>query len=197
NAIVESIEEVHAQGRPVLVGTRSIASSELLAGKLAVRGIAHKVLNANFDKEEAQIISRAGEHGSVIVATNMAGRGTDIKPDERALAVGGLFVIGVERHDSRRVDRQLAGRAGRQGDFGFSRFFVSGDDDLLQRYAPKLASRLRKTAGKDGEVHDNYAPLVSQFQLLAEQQSFKQRRKMVEHDHWLDEVLAGVLGEEP
>ena len=93
------------------------------------------------------------------------------------------------------MDRQLAGRAGRQGDFGFSRFFVSGDDDLVQRFAPKLSKRLRKTAGKDGEVHDNYSPVIAQFQLLAEAKSFRQRRKMVEHDRWLDDVLAGVLGE--
>ncbi len=195
-AIVGEVLERHRCGQPVLVGTRTIADSEILSSMLQSLKLSHKVLNGLQDAEEAAIVAKAGHFGAVTVATNMAGRGTDIKPDERALAVGGLFVIGVERHDSRRVDRQLAGRAGRQGDFGFSRFFVSGDDDLLQRYAPKLSKRLHKTAGKDGEVHDNYSPLIMQFQLLAERQSFKQRRKMVEHDRWLDDVLAGVLGEE-
>ncbi len=195
-AIVGEILERHRCGQPVLVGTRTIADSEILSSMLQSLKLSHEVLNGLQDADEAAIIAKAGHYGAVTVATNMAGRGTDIKPDERALAVGGLFVLGVERNDSRRVDRQLAGRAGRQGDFGFSRFFVSGDDDLLQRYAPKLSKRLRKTAGKDGEVHDNYSPIILQFQLLAEAQSFKQRQKMVEHDRWLDDVLAGVLGEE-
>jgi preprotein translocase subunit SecA len=193
-AIVAEVIERHRCGQPVLIGTRTVADSELLSTLLGSLRLRHEVLNGLQDADEAAIIANAGRYGAVTVATNMAGRGTDIKPAERALAVGGLFVIGAERNDSRRVDRQLAGRAGRQGDFGFSRFFVSGDDELLQRFAPKLSSRLRKTAGRDGEVHDNYAQLVTQFQLLAEQQSFKQRRKMVEHDHWLDDVLAGVLG---
>ena len=195
-AIVGEILERHRCGQPVLVGTRTIADSEILSSMLQSLKLSHEVLNGLQDADEAAIIAKAGRYGAVTVATNMAGRGTDIKPDERALAVGGLFVLGVERNDSRRIDRQLAGRAGRQGDFGFSRFFVSGDDDLVQRYAPKLSKRLRKTAGKDGEVHDNYSPIVLQFQLLAEAQSLKQRRQMVQHDRWLDEVLAGVMGEE-
>lgn len=194
-AIIGEVIERHRCGQPVLIGTRTIADSEVLSSMLQSLKLSHEVLNGLQDADEAAIIANAGHYGAVTVATNMAGRGTDIKPDERALAVGGLFVIGVERHDSRRVDRQLAGRAGRQGDFGFSRFFVSGDDDLVQRFAPKLNKRLRKTAGKDGEVHDNYSPLIAQFQLLSEAQGFKQRRKMVEHDRWLDDVLAGVLGE--
>ena len=193
-AIVGEVLERHRCGQPVLVGTRTIADSEILSSMLQSLKLSHQVLNGLQDADEAAIIAKAGHYGAVTVATNMAGRGTDIKPDERALAVGGLFVIGAERNESRRVDQQLAGRAGRQGDFGFSRFFVSGDDDLVQRYAPKLSKRLRKTAGKDGEVHDNYSPLIMQFQLLAEAQSYKLRRQMVEQDRWLDEVLAGVLG---
>ena len=193
-AIVGEVLERHRCGQPVLVGTRTIADSEILSSMLQSLKMSHQVLNGLQDADEAAIIAKAGHYGAVTVATNMAGRGTDIKPDERALAVGGLFVIGAERNESRRVDQQLAGRAGRQGDFGFSRFFVSGDDDLVQRYAPKLSKRLRKTAGKDGEVHDNYSPLIMQFQLLAEAQSYKLRRQMVEQDRWLDEVLAGVLG---
>ena len=194
-AIIGEVLERHRCGQPVLVGTRTIADSEVLSSMLQSLKLNHEVLNGLQDADEAAIIAKAGHFGAVTVATNMAGRGTDIKPDERALAVGGLFVIGVERNDSRRVDQQLAGRAGRQGDFGFSRFFVSGDDDLVQRYAPKLSKKLRKTAGRDGEVHDQYSPLIARFQLLAEAQSYKLRRKMVEQDRWLDDVLASVLGE--
>ncbi|MFM9962899.1 MAG: hypothetical protein ACKV2Q_16945 [Planctomycetaceae bacterium] len=196
-AIVTEVLERHRCGQPVLIGTRTIDDSQILSLMLGSLKLSHQVLNGLQDADEAAIIAKAGRYGAVTVATNMAGRGTDIKPDERALAVGGLFVIGTERNDSRRTDLQLAGRAGRQGDFGFSRFFVSADDDLLVRFDPKFKDRLRKTAGSDGEVHDNYASLVMQFQLLAEQKSYKMRRKMVEHDHWLDEVLAGVLGEAP
>ena len=139
-AIVAEIMERHRCGQPVLVGTRTIGDSNVLSMLLDSIRIPHQVLNGLQDADEAEIISRAGQYRAITVATNMAGRGTDIKPDERALAVGGLFVIGVERNESRRVDRQLAGRAGRQGDFGFSRFFVSADDDLLQRMAPKLGN---------------------------------------------------------
>ena len=180
----------------MLVGTRTIGDSQILSDLLQALRIPHQVLNGLQDAEEAEIISQAGHYKAITIATNMAGRGTDIKPDERALAVGGLFVIGVERNETRRVDLQLAGRAGRQGDFGFSRFFVSADDDLLLRFAPKLGSKLARVAGKDGEVHDNYGPIILQMQHAAEHEAFSQRRKMVEHDRWLDNVLAGVLGED-
>lgn len=194
-AIVAEIMERHRCGQPVLVGTRTIGDSNMLSMLLDSIRVPHQVLNGLQDADEAEIISRAGQYRAITVATNMAGRGTDIKPDERALAVGGLFVIGVERNESRRVDRQLAGRAGRQGDFGFSRFFVSADDELLQRFAPKLGKRLRRTAGKDGEIHDNYGPMITTLQHAAETKAFQLRRKMVEHDRWLDDILANVMGE--
>ncbi len=194
-AIVGEIMERHRCGQPVLVGTRTIGDSNVLSMLLDAIRIPHQVLNGLQDADEAEIIARAGQYRAITVATNMAGRGTDIKPDERALAVGGLFVIGVERNESRRVDRQLAGRAGRQGDFGFSRFFVSADDGLLQRFAPKLSKKFCRTAGKDGEVHDSYGPLITTLQHAAESDAFRLRRKMVEHDRWLDDILANVMGE--
>ena len=194
-AIVGEIMERHRCGQPVLVGTRTIGDSHVISTLLDSIRVPHQVLNGLQDADEAEIIARAGQYRAITVATNMAGRGTDIKPDDRALAVGGLFVIGVERNESRRVDRQLAGRAGRQGDFGFSRFFVSTDDDLMQRFAPKLGKRFRRTAGKDGEVHDNYGPLITTLQHAAETDAYRLRRKMVEHDRWLDDILANVMGE--
>lgn len=192
-AIVSEILERHRCGQPVLVGTRTIGDSQLLSDMLKSLRVPHQTLNGLQDAEEAEIVAQAGRYGAITVATNMAGRGTDIKPDERALAVGGLFVIGVERHETRRVDLQLAGRSGRQGDFGFSRFFVSAEDELIRRFAPKLKRRFERTADKNGEIHDGYSPLILQMQHLAEQDAFQQRRKMVEHDRWLDNVLAGVL----
>lgn len=181
-AIVAEILERHRCGQPVLIGTKTTHDSEIISTMLRSLKLSHQVLNGLQDAEEAAVIREAGRFGAVTVATNMAGRGTDIKPDERAIAVGGLFVIGVERHDSRRTDRQLAGRAGRQGDFGFSRFFVSGDDELIRRNAPKLAARLRRTADRNGEIHDNYSSLVTLFQHMSEQRAFARRQKMVEHD---------------
>ncbi|MCX7419183.1 MAG: accessory Sec system translocase SecA2 [Planctomycetia bacterium] len=194
-AIVGEIMERHRCGQPVLVGTRTIGDSHVLSTLLDSIRMPHQVLNGLQDADEAEVIARAGQYRAITVATNMAGRGTDIKPDERALAVGGLFVIGVERNEARRVDRQLAGRAGRQGDLGFSRFFVSADDDLLQRFAPKLGKKFCRSAGKDGEVHDNYGPLITTLQHAAESDAFRVRRKMVEHDRWLDDILANVMGE--
>lgn len=193
-AIVGEIMERHRCGQPVLIGTRTIGDSLMLSDMLQSIRIPHQVLNGLQDADEAEVISRAGHYRAITVATNMAGRGTDIKPDEKGLAVGGLFVIGVERNDSRRIDRQLAGRAGRQGDFGFSRFFVSADDELLQRFAPQLSKRFRRTAGKDGEIHDSYGPTISTLQHAAENESYRLRRKMVEHDRLLDDILANVLG---
>ena len=130
NAIVEAVKEAHAKGQPVLVGTITIEASEQLSGMLRREGIPHKVLNAKFHELEAEIVADAGIHGAVTIATNMAGRGTDIKLDEEAKAAGGLKIIGTERHESRRIDNQLRGRSGRQGDPGESRFYISLEDDL-------------------------------------------------------------------
>ena len=133
NAVVESVIESHEKGQPVLVGTITIETSELLSEMLRKKGIQHNVLNAKYHEKEAEIVSQAGKHGAVTIATNMAGRGTDIKLDEEARAAGGLKIIGTERHESRRIDNQLRGRAGRQGDPGESRFYISLEDDLMRR----------------------------------------------------------------
>ena len=133
-AIVAAVEEAHAKDQPVLVGTINIDASEELSGLLRKRGIEHKVLNAKFHEMEAEIVADAGIHGAVTIATNMAGRGTDIKLDEEARTAGGLMIIGTERHESRRIDNQLRGRSGRQGDPGESRFYISLEDDLMRLF---------------------------------------------------------------
>jgi preprotein translocase subunit SecA len=134
-AVIESVKESHEKGQPVLVGTITIETSELLSEMLRKEGIEHNVLNAKFHEKEAEIVAQAGQHGAVTIATNMAGRGTDIKLDEEARAAGGLKIIGTERHESRRIDNQLRGRAGRQGDPGESRFYISLEDDLMKLFA--------------------------------------------------------------
>ncbi len=134
-AVIDSVKESHEKGQPVLVGTITIETSELLSEMLRKEGIPHNVLNAKFHEKEAEIVAEAGKHGAVTIATNMAGRGTDIKLDEEARAVGGLKIIGTERHESRRIDNQLRGRAGRQGDPGESRFYISLEDDLMKLFA--------------------------------------------------------------
>ena len=134
HAVVDEIEKAHEKGQPVLVGTITIETSELLSGMLKRRGISHKVLNAKFHELEAEIVAEAGRHGAVTIATNMAGRGTDIKLDDEAKAAGGLKIIGTERHESRRIDNQLRGRSGRQGDPGESRFYISLEDDLMRLF---------------------------------------------------------------
>ena len=125
HAVIEDIVESHAKGQPVLVGTINIDSSEEISALLKKRGIPHNVLNAKFHEKEAEIVAQAGQHGAVTIATNMAGRGTDIKLDDAARAAGGLKIIGTERHESRRIDNQLRGRSGRQGDVGESKFYIS------------------------------------------------------------------------
>ncbi len=134
-AVIDSVKESYAKGQPVLVGTITIETSELLSEMLRKEGIPHNVLNAKFHEKEAEIVAQAGKHGAVTIATNMAGRGTDIKLDEKARKVGGLKIIGTERHESRRIDNQLRGRAGRQGDPGESRFYISLEDDLMKLFA--------------------------------------------------------------
>ena len=135
NAVVEEVVASHEKGQPVLVGTINIDTSELLSDMLKKRGIPHNVLNAKYHELEAEIVAEAGKHGAVTIATNMAGRGTDIKLDDEARAAGGLKIIGTERHESRRIDNQLRGRAGRQGDPGESRFYISLEDNLMRLFA--------------------------------------------------------------
>ena len=153
NAVIEEIVRLVGQGRPVLVGTTSVEISELLSRMLKLRGIKHNVLNAKQHALEAQVVAEAGRSGQVTIATNMAGRGTDIKLTPEVKAAGGLAIIGTERHESRRVDRQLRGRAGRQGDPGSSQFFVSLEDDLMRLFGSgRIAAMMDRMGLKEGEV---------------------------------------------
>ncbi|CAG0993591.1 Protein translocase subunit SecA [Phycisphaerales bacterium] len=195
SAIAASIEDVHRAGRPVLVGTRSIAASELLARLLELRGLPHQILNANFDKEEADFISKAGMGGpdaAITVATNMAGRGTDIKPDARALEAGGLHVILTEMHGAKRIDRQFIGRAGRQGDPGSAQIFVSLEDELVQRHAPVLTRLLRERA-RDAELAQTRMAMRV-FRLAQRRSEARDRRNragVLRQDDWIDKHLPG------
>jgi preprotein translocase subunit SecA len=199
NAIAAAIAGLNDKGAPVLAGTRSIQASELLAEKLAARGLRHKVLNANFDKEEAELISDAGHGGpgraSIIVATNMAGRGTDIKPDEPALAAGGLHVILTEMHSAKRIDRQFIGRAGRQGDPGSAQFFVSLEDELVRHHTPRLAEALK--AGMSGEeLTGRWRSIAERLfrlaQRRAEARARRGRASVLKQDDWIEKYLPGA-----
>ena len=151
-AVVDEIEAIHETGAPVLVGTIAIETSELLSSMLRKRGIKHNVLNAKFHEQEAAIVAEAGVHGAVTIATNMAGRGTDIKLDDESKAAGGLHIVGTERHESRRIDNQLRGRAGRQGDPGQSQFFISLEDDLMRLFGSERLMGMFEALGvPDGE----------------------------------------------
>src|SRR5699024_11565695 len=153
NAVAAEIQKLTEQGRPVLVGTTSVEISELLSRMLKLRGIKHNVLNAKLHQKEADIVAEAGNPGTVTIATNMAGRGTDIKLSKEVIDAGGLAIIGTERHESRRVDRQLRGRAGRQGDPGASQFFVSLEDSLMRLFASERISNIMVKMGvEEGEV---------------------------------------------
>ena len=191
-AVVAEIERVHATGRPVLVGTRSVLASERLFQSLSDRGLEAKVLNASRLKEEAEIIALAGEQGRITIATNMAGRGTDIKLGHGVAKLGGLHVIATEWHESGRVDRQLFGRAGRQGDPGSAQAFVSVEDELVRRYLPSIG---RKVFGKivRGEMKGKRQIAKAAFgiaQSKAQTLAFKQRRSVLRSDLWLDEALS-------
>ena len=153
NAVINDVTGISEAGRPVLIGTTSVEISELLARMLTIRNITHNVLNAKLHKKEADIVSEAGNAGIVTIATNMAGRGTDIKISEQIKSDGGLAIIGTERHDSRRVDRQLRGRAGRQGDPGSSQFYVSLEDNLMRLFGSDRVAKMMDRMGlEEGEV---------------------------------------------
>ncbi len=197
DAVIESLTEVHAKGRPCLVGTRSIAASEELSTRLSARGLVHQVLNANFDKDEAGIISRAGERGSIVVATNMAGRGTDIKLDLHARRAGGLHVILTEMHGAKRVDRQFIGRAGRQGDPGSSQVFMSLDDDLVKLHTPRLLKAVwALSAGTGRELSGSARRLALSVFRMAQRGSEGRDRRMrgevMKQDDWVDKNLPGM-----
>jgi preprotein translocase subunit SecA len=184
-AVIDEIEALTAVGRPVLVGTTSVEVSELLGRMLQQKKIAHRVLNAKQHQSEAQIVAEAGLSGAVTIATNMAGRGTDIKLGEGVKAAGGLAIIGTERHESRRVDRQLRGRAGRQGDPGTSQFFVSLEDDLMRLFgSERIASLMDKMGHKDGEVlqHSMITKSIERAQKKVEENNFGIRKRLLEYD---------------
>jgi preprotein translocase subunit SecA len=184
-AVIESIEALRADGRPVLVGTTSVEVSELLSRMLRQKNIPHNVLNAKQHAREAQVVAEAGLTGAVTIATNMAGRGTDIKLSPEVKAVGGLAILGTERHDSRRVDRQLRGRAGRQGDPGSSQFFVSLEDDLMRMFGSERIAKVMDFAGyKEGEViqHSMITKSIERAQKKVEENNFGVRKRLLEYD---------------
>lgn len=189
-AVADEVSNIHATGQPVLVGARTISSTELLAKRLLSLGVPHLLLNGKQDADEAAVIGRAGEVGAVTLATNMAGRGTDIRLGAGTGALGGLHVLGVECHQSQRVDRQLTGRAARQGDPGACRFFVSAEDQLLVRNAPTLARRLKQQAGPSGEIKGDFTAQVAKAQQRAERDGAALRRQLLANDAWLEDVLA-------
>lgn len=185
NAVIETIEEYVGKNRPVLVGTTSVEISELLSKMLNRRKISHNVLNAKLHQKEATIVAEAGEPGNVTIATNMAGRGTDIKLGKGVREAGGLAIIGTERHDSRRVDRQLRGRAGRQGDPGSSQFFVSLEDDLMRLFGSEKISKVMNRMGYEkGEVIQNkmITDSIERAQKKVEENNFGIRKKLLEYD---------------
>jgi preprotein translocase subunit SecA len=185
NAVIEEITALSGQGRPVLVGTTTVEVSELLSKMLRLRGIEHQVLNAKMHQKEADIVALAGRQGTVTIATNMAGRGTDIKLGEGVKELGGLAIIGTERHDSRRVDRQLRGRAGRQGDPGSSQFYVSLEDDLMRLFGSDRIAKMMDSLGmKEGEViqHSMITSSIERAQKKVEENNFGIRKRLLEYD---------------
>lgn len=189
-AVIEEIVRAHETGQPVLVGTITIETSELLSNMLKKRGIQHNVLNAKFHEMEAEIVAQAGVHGAVTIATNMAGRGTDIKLDDEAKAIGGLKIIGTERHESRRIDNQLRGRSGRQGDPGESRFYISLEDDLLRLFgSEKLMSVFNTLGVEDGEQieHKMLSNAIEKAQKKLEGNNFGIRKNLLEYDQVMNE----------
>ena len=179
HAVIDAIEEAHDKGQPVLVGTITIETSELISGMLKRRGIQHKVLNAKFHELEAEIVAEAGKHGAVTIATNMAGRGTDIKLDDESKEAGGLKIIGTERHESRRIDNQLRGRSGRQGDPGESRFYISLEDDLMRLFGSERLMNVFKSLGvaeNEQIEHKMLSSAIEKAQMKIESNNYGIRR---------------------
>jgi preprotein translocase subunit SecA len=198
NAVVREVQAAHLRGQPVLLGTVTVEQSEVLSRMLKRAGVIHTVLNAKFHQQEAEIVTRAGQRGSVTIATNMAGRGTDIKLGEGVREQGGLFVVGTERHESRRIDRQLRGRCSRQGDPGLTKFFLSLEDELLRLFLQgNLASRIMEGSMKDGEEleHPWLNRSIESAQKKVEQQNFAIRKRLLQYDDVLNkqrEVIYGI-----
>ena len=198
NAVVESVKEAHAKQQPVLVGTITIETSEMLSRMLRKEGIPHNVLNAKNHELEAQIVAQAGQHGAVTIATNMAGRGTDIKLDDEAKAAGGLKVVGTERHESRRIDNQLRGRSGRQGDPGESRFYISLEDDLMRLFGSERMIRMFEALGvPEGQEisHKSLSKAVESAQKKIETNNFGIRKNLLDYDQVMNEQREIIYGE--
>ncbi len=196
-AVIQEVEDMVKAGRPVLVGTTSVEISELLSKMLKLRNIPHQVLNAKYHQKEADIVAQAGRKGVVTIATNMAGRGTDIKLSDEVKAAGGLAIIGTERHESRRVDRQLRGRAGRQGDPGSSVFFVSFEDQVMRLFAnDRVVKMLDRLGFKEGEMIENsmVTKSIENAQKRVEENNFGIRKRLVEYDDIMNAQRKGVYG---
>ncbi|MDO4329425.1 MAG: preprotein translocase subunit SecA [Lachnospiraceae bacterium] len=198
NAVVEEIAKAHEKGQPVLVGTITIETSEMLSKMLRKKGIPHKVLNAKFHELEAEIVADAGIHGAVTIATNMAGRGTDIKLDDEAKALGGLKVIGTERHESRRIDNQLRGRSGRQGDPGESRFYLSLEDDLMRLFGSERLMKMFEALGvPEGEQieHKMLSNAIEKAQMKIETNNYGIRENLLKYDEVNNEQREVIYAE--
>jgi preprotein translocase subunit SecA len=196
-AVVEEVSQLHAAGRPVLIGTRSVEKSEELSRLLREAGIDHQVLNARQHEQEAKVVADAGHWGRVTIATNMAGRGTDIKPEPAVIAAGGLHVLGTERHEALRIDRQLAGRAGRQGDPGSAAFYLSLEDELLESLGISKQERLKEKGKRGGEADWNlYQPLFERAQRRVEKRHYRSRVDLMVHEKQRQEILKD-LGADP
>jgi len=196
-AVVREIEAANKRGQPVLVGTVSVDSSEVLSRMLKRTGVIHTVLNAKYHQQEAEIVSRAGQRAAVTIATNMAGRGTDIKLGEGVRELGGLYVIGTERHESRRIDRQLRGRCSRQGDPGLTEFYLSLEDDLMRLFLQgNIASRLMEGSMKEGEEleHPWLNRSIESAQKKVEQQNYSIRKRLLQYDDVLNQQREVVYG---
>ncbi|KAB2660475.1 MAG: preprotein translocase subunit SecA, partial [Verrucomicrobia bacterium] len=196
-AAVEEIKKMHATGRPVLVGTISVDTSEMLSRALKKDGIVHSVLNAKYHEQEAEIVTRAGQRSAVTIATNMAGRGTDIKLGPGVAEVGGLHVLGTERHESRRIDRQLRGRCSRQGDPGSSHFFISLEDDLMRLFgSDKIAKYMERMGLEEGQEleHPLLNRSIEQAQKRVEQHNFQMRKRVLEYDDVMNKQREVVYG---
>jgi preprotein translocase subunit SecA len=196
-AIIDEVVDLHAKGRPVLVGTRSVEISEMLSKRLEALGLSHRVLNATRHQEEARIVSHAGEMNAITIATNMAGRGTDIILGPGVAQLGGLHVIASECHESRRIDRQLFGRSARQGDYGSARAFISLEDELLKRNLPNsvrpfIVSSLEKQAKNSYWLA---LKAIKWAQNSAQRLAFRRRKGVLRTDTWLDDSLSFAQGD--
>ncbi len=198
NAVVKEIKELHGQGRPILVGTVSVEASEMLSRMLKREGLIHSVLNAKYHQQEAEIISRAGQRGAITIATNMAGRGTDIKLGTGVANVGGLHVLGTERHESRRIDRQLRGRCSRQGDPGSSHFFISLEDDLMRLFGAmdRISRWMEKLGFEEGDelTHPMLNRSIQGAQKKVEQHNFQIRKRTLEYDDVMNKQREVIYG---